>query len=66
MSINLECSPKEKNKQIASKQEEICFLTKELRSHYFLGKYFVDPDKTFLILLEKIIVNNCLTTLEIL
>lgn len=66
MKINLESSPKEKTKEIHSKQEEICSLTKELRSHYFLGKYFVDPDKTFITLLEKIIVNYYLTTLEIL
>ena len=29
---------------------------KELKSHYFLGKYFVDPDKNFMNLLDKIIV----------
>lgn len=41
---------------IKLKQNEIINLTKELRSHYYQDKYFVDPDKTFNFLLEKIIV----------
>jgi hypothetical protein len=38
-------------------QLQIQNLTKELKSHYFLEEFFVDPDKKFISLLEKIIVN---------
>jgi hypothetical protein len=44
------------NDEIKLKQDEICKLTNELKSHYFLDVFFVDPEKTFLKLLEKIIV----------
>lgn len=39
-------------------QALILEMTKELKSHFLLDKEFVDPDKDFLPLLEKIIVSN--------
>ena len=47
--------------ELKNQQNEIISLTKELKSHYFLGKYFVDPDKNFMNLLDKIIVRIFLT-----
>lgn len=41
---------------IKSKQNEIVLLTKELRSRYYKDKHFMDSDKTFIILFDKIIV----------
>ncbi len=40
------------------KKDEINKITNELRSHYYLEEFFVDPEKKFMGLLEKIIVNN--------
>jgi len=37
-------------------QMQIQNITKELKSHYYLDEFFVDPDKKFINLLEKIIV----------
>lgn len=42
--------------ELKTKKDEIYKMTSELKSHYFLDSYFVDPDKTFVKLLEKIIV----------
>lgn len=45
-----------KESPFKTKEEEINYITTELKNHYFLEKYFVDPDKTFNVLLGKIIV----------
>lgn len=45
-----------KEEEIKFKKEEINIITNELKSHYFLEEFFVDPDKKFAKLLEKIIV----------
>jgi hypothetical protein len=37
-------------------QMQIQNITKELKSHYYLDEFFVDPEKKFINLLEKIIV----------
>ena len=37
-------------------QMQIQKITKELKSHYYLDEFFVDPEKKFINLLEKIIV----------
>ncbi len=42
--------------EIKSKQDEINKITNDLKSHYLLEEFFVDPDKKFVHLLEKIIV----------
>ncbi len=51
---------------IISKKSEVENIIKELRSHYYQEKFFVDPDKNFLPLLERIIVNLTLKNKEIL
>jgi hypothetical protein len=38
-------------------KDEIYKITNELKSHYYMEEFFVDPDKKFIGLLEKIIVN---------
>ena len=48
--------------ELKNQQNEIVSLSKELKNHYFLGKYFIDPDKNFMNLLDKIIVRIFLTT----
>lgn len=53
----LNSSSSHKSFDYRTKQDQINSLTKELHNHYFLEKYFVDPDKTFGPLLEKIIVS---------
>ena len=53
----LNSSSSHKSSEYRTRQEQINSLTKELHNHYFLEKYFVDPDKTFGPLLEKIIVS---------
>ena len=37
-------------------QLQIQNITKELKSHYYQDEFFVDPEKKFINLLEKIIV----------
>jgi hypothetical protein len=49
-------SSESQKKEFKTHQEEISTILSELKDHYFLGKYFVDPDGNFLSLLEKIIV----------
>jgi len=43
--------------QIKYKKNEIDKITSELKSHYYMDEFFVDPDKKFVSLLDKIIVN---------
>jgi hypothetical protein len=43
--------------ELKCKKEQITLLTKELKSHYF-EEFFVDPDKKFTNLLDKIIVSD--------
>jgi hypothetical protein len=43
--------------EINLKKQEINEITNELKSHYLIDEFFVDPDKKFLKLLSKIIVN---------
>lgn len=43
---------------IKTKNEELSLIAKELKKHFYVGEFFVDPDKKFLNLLEKIIVNK--------
>jgi hypothetical protein len=43
--------------EIKQKKDEINRITNELKSHYLIDEFFVDPDKKFLKLLSKIIVN---------
>ena len=43
---------------IKLKQDELNRITNELKSHYVYNEFFVDPDKKFTSLLEKIIVNK--------
>ena len=45
-------------KNILGKKGEISNITKELKSHYYKDEFFVDPDKKFLNLIQKITVNN--------
>jgi hypothetical protein len=45
------------DEEIKLKQEEISNITKELKNHYYFGEFFVDPDKKFTNLLDKVIVN---------
>ena len=42
--------------ELKLKKEEINQITNELKSHYLIDEFFVDPDKKFLNLLSKIIV----------
>ena len=44
-------------KEIISKRDQIDQITNELKSHFLIDEFFVDPDKKFLNLLSKIIVN---------
>jgi hypothetical protein len=39
-----------------SKKDEIMKITDELRAHYYKNEFFVDPDKKFLSLIQKITV----------
>ncbi len=39
------------------KKELILEITNQLKSHYYEDEFFVDPEKKFLSLLDKIIVN---------
>ncbi len=48
--------------EMQSKKEEIDRITNELKSHYLIDEFFVDPDKKFLNLLSKIIVKINLFT----
>jgi hypothetical protein len=41
---------------IKLKKDEINKITNELKSHYYVEEFFVDPEKKFMGLLEKIIV----------
>jgi len=41
-----------------SKKEEIINITNELKSHYYKNEFFVDPDKKFISLIQKITVIN--------
>lgn len=43
--------------EIKLKKEKISEITNELKSHYLLEEFFVDPDKKFFQLLDKIIVS---------
>jgi hypothetical protein len=43
---------------IKFKKDEISKITNELKSHYLVDEFFVDPDKKFMKLLEKIIVRK--------
>lgn len=43
---------------IKLKKSTIDEITKELKSHYLLEEFFVDPDKKFINLLGKIIVSK--------
>jgi len=38
------------------KKDEISKITTDLKSHYLIEEFFVDPDKKFFTLLERIIV----------
>ena len=51
-------STPDQSKLLRSRQEQILSMTTELKSHFVLGKYFVDPDKNFNKLLESIIVSS--------
>lgn len=61
--LSSEIAPLDKTQIYQTKQQEILSLTNELHSHYFMDKHFVDPDKTFHILLQKIIVSVLISTL---
>lgn len=39
-----------------SKKDEIIKITDELKAHYYKNEFFVDPDKKFLSLMQKITV----------
>jgi len=39
-----------------SKKDEIITITNELKAHYYKNEFFVDPDKKFLSLMQKITV----------
>ena len=41
-----------------SKKEEIIKITDELKSHYYKNEFFVDPEKKFVSLLQKITVRK--------
>jgi hypothetical protein len=43
---------------IKFKKDEISKITNELKSHYLVDEFFVDPEKKFMKLLEKIIVRK--------
>ena len=40
------------------KKEEITKITDELKSHYYKNEFFVDPDKKFLNLIQRITVKK--------
>jgi hypothetical protein len=41
-----------------SKKDEIMTITNELKSHYYKNDFFVDPDKKFINLMQKITVKK--------
>ena len=41
-----------------NKRDEITKITDELKSHYYKNEFFVDPDKKFIDLLQRITVRN--------
>lgn len=43
-----------------SKRDLIMNITNELKAHYYKNEFFVDPDKKFLSLMQKITVNPLL------
>lgn len=43
------------NEILKLKKDELDYLTNQLKSHYFLEEFFVDPDQKFLKLLERVI-----------
>jgi len=43
-------------KAIKSTVSEITGMSEQLKTHYFNNEFFVDPDKKFTNLLEKLIV----------
>jgi hypothetical protein len=43
-------------KNVKLKQDELNKIVTELKSHYAYNEFFVDPDKKFTLLLDKIIV----------
>ena len=47
----------DEEKQLKLKKDELNKIVNELRSHYVYNEFFVDPEKNFVLLLEKIIVN---------
>ena len=46
------------DEEIKMKKDEISKITNELKSHIYVEEFFVDPEKKFMSLLEKIIVIN--------
>ena len=42
--------------ELKLKKDVISDITKQLKSHYYIDEFFVDPEKKFINLLEKIIV----------
>jgi hypothetical protein len=44
------------DEKIKLTQLQIQNITKELKSHYYLDEFFVDPERKFLNLLETVIV----------
>jgi hypothetical protein len=40
-----------------NKKQEIKNITEELRSHYYKNEFFVDPDKKFINLIQRITVS---------
>jgi hypothetical protein len=44
--------------ELRLKKEVITNLTNELKQHYYIDEFFVDPEKKFVGLLERIIVIN--------
>jgi len=53
------------SEEIKFKKDEINKITNQLKSHYLIDEFFVDPDKKFMDLLSKIIVEYYLIKLEI-
>jgi pyridoxine 5'-phosphate synthase PdxJ len=41
-----------------NKKDEIKNITEELKSHYYKNEFFVDPDKKFMNLIQRITVRN--------
>jgi hypothetical protein len=44
--------------EIKLKKDFITNIANELKSHYYIDEFFVDPEKKFISLLEKIIVSK--------